>query len=231
MLLLIDDDIAVQTSLSLLLRKEGFDVKTADTPEDALEWMDEQVPELVLLDLNFSIETSGREGLRTLRRIRSRFPALPVLLITGWGSIDLAVEGMKAGAKDFITKPWQNDYLLQSVRTAIELTRQAPESPNRQKLNRQFLLDNIIGEDPKLLDILATVGRVAPTNAPVLITGESGTGKELVAEAIHQNSQRRSRPFVKVNLGGISSTLFESELFGHVRGAFTDAKTDRVGRF
>ncbi len=231
MLLIIDDDLAVQTSLSLLLRKEGFDVKTADTPEDALELMDEQVPELVLLDMNFSIETSGREGLRTLRRIRSRFPALPVILITGWGSIDLAVEGMKAGAKDFITKPWQNDYLLQSVRTAIELTRQAPESPSRQKLNRQFLLDNIIGEDPKLLDLLATVGRVAPTNAPVLITGESGTGKELVAEAIHQNSQRRARPFVKVNLGGISSTLFESELFGHVRGAFTDAKTDRVGRF
>jgi len=231
MLLLIDDDSAVLTSLSLLLRKEGFDVKTADTPEDALEWMDEQTPELVLLDLNFSIETSGREGLRTLRRIRSRFPALPVILITGWGSIDLAVEGMKAGAKDFITKPWQNDYLLQSVRTAIELTRQASESPSRQKLNRQFLLDNIIGEDPKLLDILATVGRVAPTDAPVLITGESGTGKELVAEAIHQNSQRRARPFVKVNLGGISSTLFESELFGHVRGAFTDAKTDRVGRF
>jgi len=231
MLLIIDDDIAVQTSLSLLLRKEGFDVKTASNPEDALEIMDEQTPELALLDMNFSIETSGSEGLRTLRRIRSRFPSVPVILITGWGSIDLAVEGMKAGAKDFITKPWQNDYLLQSVNTVLDLTRQKVESPSRQKLNRQFLLDNIVGEDPKLLDVLETVGRVAPTDAPVLITGESGTGKELIAEAIHQNSRRRRNPFVKVNLGGISASLFESELFGHVRGAFTDAKTDRIGRF
>lgn len=231
MLLIIDDDIAVQTSLSLLLRKEGFDVKTASNPEDALELMDEQIPELALLDMNFSIETSGSEGLRTLRRIRSRFPSVPVILITGWGSIDLAVEGMKAGAKDFITKPWQNDYLVQSVNTVLDLTRQKVESPSRQKLNRQFLLDNIVGEDPKLLDVLETVGRVAPTDAPVLITGESGTGKELIAEAIHQNSRRRRNPFVKVNLGGISASLFESELFGHVRGAFTDAKTDRIGRF
>lgn len=231
MLLIIDDDIAVQTSLSLLLRKEGFDVKSASNPEDALELMDEQTPELALLDMNFSIETSGSEGLRTLRRIRSRFPSVPVILITGWGSIDLAVEGMKAGAKDFITKPWQNDYLVQSVNTVLDLTRQKVESPSRQKLNRQFLLDNIVGEDPKLLDVLETVGRVAPTDAPVLITGESGTGKELIAEAIHQNSRRRRNPFVKVNLGGISASLFESELFGHVRGAFTDAKTDRIGRF
>ena len=231
MLLIIDDDIAVQTSLSLLLRKEGFDVKTASNPEDALELMDEQPPELALLDMNFSIETSGSEGLRTLRRIRSRFPSVPVILITGWGSIDLAVEGMKAGAKDFITKPWQNDYLVQSVNTVLDLTRQKVESPSRQKLNRQFLLDNIVGEDPKLLDVLETVGRVAPTDAPVLITGESGTGKELIAEAVHQNSRRRRNPFVKVNLGGISASLFESELFGHVRGAFTDAKTDRIGRF
>jgi DNA-binding NtrC family response regulator len=231
MLLIIDDDIAVQTSLSLLLRKEGFDVQTASNPEDALELMDEQPPELALLDLNFSIETSGSEGLRTLRRIRGRFPSVPVILITGWGSIDLAVEGMKAGAKDFITKPWQNEYLLQSVNTVLDLTRQKVESPSRQKLNRQFLLDNIVGEDPKLLDVLETVGRVAPTDAPVLITGESGTGKELIAEALHQNSRRRRNPFVKVNLGGISASLFESELFGHVRGAFTDAKTDRIGRF
>ncbi len=231
MLLIIDDDIAVQTSLSLLLRREGFDVKTASNPEDALELMDEQTPELALLDMNFSIETSGSEGLRTLRRIRSRFPSVPVILITGWGSIDLAVEGMKAGAKDFITKPWQNDYLLQSVNTVLDLARRNVESPSRQKLNRKFLLDNIVGEDPKLLDVLETVGRVAPTDAPVLITGESGTGKELIAEATHQNSRRRRNPFVKVNLGGISASLFESELFGHVRGAFTDAKTDRVGRF
>jgi DNA-binding NtrC family response regulator len=231
MLLIIDDDIAIQTSLSLLLRQEGFEVRAAANPEDAFEIMDEQVPELVLLDLNFSVDTSGIDGLRMLRRIRARYPLVPVILITGWGSIDLAVEGMKAGAKDFITKPWPNEYLLQSIQTVLDLTRKPAESASRQKLNRQYAFDNIVGEDPKLLAVLETVGRVAPTDAPVLITGESGTGKELIAEALHQNSRRRRNAFVKVNLGGISSTLFESELFGHVRGAFTDAKTDRVGRF
>ncbi|QMW05525.1 sigma-54-dependent transcriptional regulator [Spirosoma foliorum] len=231
MLLIIDDDIAIQTSLSLLFRKEGFTVRLADGPFEAFEVLNEEVPELILLDMNFSVDTSGDDGLRLLRRIRERLPNVPVILITGWGSIDLAVEGMKSGAKDFITKPWQNDHLLQSVRTALNLAQSVAASPNRRKLDQQFRFDNIVGEDPNLLDILTTIGRVAPTDAPVLITGESGTGKELIAEAIHQNSRRKRHPFVKVNLGGISSTLFESELFGHVRGAFTDAKTDRIGRF
>ncbi|MBD2755189.1 sigma-54-dependent transcriptional regulator [Spirosoma validum] len=231
MLLIIDDDVAIQTSLSLLFRKEGFAVRVADGPFETFDVLEQETPEAILLDMNFSVDTSGDDGLRLLRRIRERLPNVPVILITGWGSIDLAVEGMKAGAKDFITKPWQNDYLVQSVRTALNLAQTAPASPNRRKLDQQFQFDNIIGEDPNLLDILTTIGRVAPTDAPVLITGESGTGKELIAEAIHQNSRRKRNPFVKVNLGGISSTLFESELFGHVRGAFTDAKTDRVGRF
>lgn len=231
MLLIIDDDIAIQTSLSLLFRKEGFMVRVADGPFDTFEVLNEETPELILLDMNFSVDTSGDDGLRLLRRIRERLPNVPVILITGWGSIDLAVEGMKAGAKDFITKPWKNEYLVQSVRTALNLAQTVPSSPNRRKLDQQFRFDNIVGEDPNLLAILTTIGRVAPTDAPVLITGESGTGKELIAEAIHQNSRRQRQPFVKVNLGGISSTLFESELFGHVKGAFTDAKTDRVGRF
>ena len=231
MLLIIDDDIAIQTSLSLLFRKEGFAVRVADGPFDTFEVLAEETPEVILLDMNFSVDTSGDDGLRLLRRLRERLPNVPVILITGWGSIDLAVEGMKAGAKDFITKPWQNDHLLQSVRTALNLAQPEPASPGRRKLDQQFRFDNIVGEDPNLLAILTTIGRVAPTDAPVLITGESGTGKELIAEAIHQNSQRKRQPFVKVNLGGISSTLFESELFGHVRGAFTDAKTDRTGRF
>ncbi|SFC18515.1 sigma-54-dependent transcriptional regulator [Spirosoma endophyticum] len=231
MLLIIDDDIAIQTSLSLLFRKEGFMVRVADGPFDTFEILNEETPELILLDMNFSVDTSGDDGLRLLRRIRERLPNVPVILITGWGSIDLAVEGMKAGGKDFITKPWKNEYLVQSVRTALNLAQTVPSSPNRRKLDQQFRFDNIVGEDPNLLAILTTIGRVAPTDAPVLITGESGTGKELIAEAIHQNSRRQRQPFVKVNLGGISSTLFESELFGHVKGAFTDAKTDRVGRF
>ena len=231
MLLIIDDDRAIQTSLSLLFRKEGFAVRVADGPFEAFEVLEEETPGVMLLDMNFSVDTSGDDGLRLLRRLRERLPTVPVILITGWGSIDLAVEGMKAGAKDFITKPWQNDHLVQSVRTALNLAQTTPTSPNRRKLDSQFQFENIVGEDPSLLDILNTIGRVAATDAPVLITGESGTGKELIAEAIHQNSRRKRQAFVKVNLGGISSTLFESELFGHVRGAFTDAKTDRAGRF
>jgi len=236
MLLIIDDDIAVQTSLSLLLRKEGFAVKAANNPAQALDALEAGPPELILLDMNFSVETSGEEGLRLLTLIRAKHPAVPIILITGWGTIDLAVQGMKGGAQDFITKPWQNEYVVQSVCTLLNLAEQQAEevpaqSLNRRKLDQKYHFEHIVGDDPQLLDLLATIGRVAPTDAPVLITGESGTGKELIAEAIHQNSRRKSKPFIKVNLGGISSTLFESELFGHVRGAFTDAKSDRIGRF
>lgn len=231
MLLIVDDDLAVRTSLTLLLKKEGFAVKGAASPEETMEMLKTEMPELILLDLNFSIETSGKEGMQLLQRIKKVCPTVPVILITGWGTIDLAVKGMKEGAIDFITKPWQNDYLLQSIRTILNLAQQVPRSVSRRKLEQQYHFENIVGQDPKLLEILETVGRVAPTDAAVLITGESGTGKELIAEAIHLNSKQKMRPFVKVNLGGISSTLFESELFGHVRGAFTDAKTDRIGRF
>ena len=231
MLLIVDDDIAIRTSMTLLFRKEGFEVKSCGSPAETLDFLRTHTPELIILDLNFSIETSGEEGMRLLGVIRTQYPAIPVILITGWGSIDLAVQGMKAGARDFITKPWQNEHLLQSVRTALNLANQKPQSATRARLDKQYQFEHIVGKDPKLLDILETIGRIANTEAPVLITGESGTGKELIAEAIHLNSKRRLRPFIKVNLGGISSTLFESELFGHVRGAFTDAKSDRVGRF
>ncbi|WAC12711.1 sigma-54-dependent transcriptional regulator [Dyadobacter pollutisoli] len=231
MLLIVDDDLAIRTSLTLLLKKEGYSVKGVGSPDETFEALRAETPELILLDLNFSIETSGKEGMQLLQRIKMSYPAVPVILITGWGTIDLAVKGMKEGAIDFITKPWQNNYLLQSVKTILNLSQQVSLSGSRRKLDQRYQFDNIVGQDPKLLDILETVGRVASTDAPVLITGESGTGKELIAEAIHLNSKRKVRPFVKVNLGGISSTLFESELFGHVRGAFTDAKTDRAGRF
>lgn len=198
--------------------------------------MSESSFDVVLQDMNFSRSTDGKEGLELLARLRSLHPKLPVILITAWGSIGLAVEGMKAGASDFITKPWSNLQLLQAVETALGVAaarggeaRSTP--PSREGLDRQFDLAGLIGNDPKFLRILELVGRVAPTDASVLITGESGTGKELVAEAIHRNSRRRAEPFVKVNLGGISSTLFESEMFGHVKGAFTDARADRKGRF
>ncbi|WP_044175580.1 sigma-54-dependent transcriptional regulator [Flectobacillus major] len=230
-ILAIDDDIAVQTSLSLMLRQEGFQVKTCSSPVLAMDIIEAYKPDLIILDLNFSIETSGEEGMKALKMIRGAFPDMAIILLTGWGTINLAVEGMKLGARDFVTKPWQNDYIVQSINTILNLSQQKVQSPNRRKLDQQYQFEHIVGDDPQLLEILETIGRVATTDAPVLITGESGTGKELIAEAIHQNSKRRNRPFVKVNLGGVSATLFESELFGHTRGAFTDAKSDRVGRF
>ncbi len=230
-ILIIDDDVAVQASLTLLLKQEGFEVKSTSSPVLAMDFLRTFSPDLVILDLNFSIETSGVEGMKILRQIRSDFPGVQVILITGWGTIDLAVEGMKMGAGDFITKPWQNDYLLQSVRTILNLLADSPQSADRHRLDQKYDFNHIVGEDALLLSILETIGRVAPTDAPVLITGESGTGKELIAEAVHQNSRRKDKPFIKVNLGGMSSTLFESELFGHTRGAFTDARADRAGRF
>jgi DNA-binding NtrC family response regulator len=230
-ILIIDDDVAVRASLSLLLRQEGFLVEVAAAPVLAMDILESAKIELIILDLNFSIETSGDEGMRALSVIRKNYPAIPVILLTGWGTIGLAVEGMKAGAKDFITKPWQNEYLLQSVRTFLNLAHRVVQSADRQKLDQQYEFDHIVGDHPKLLEVLETIGRVSTTEVPILITGESGTGKELIAEAIHQNSKRKKRSFVKVNLGGVSAALFESELFGHVRGAFTDARSDRVGRF
>ncbi|WP_428667924.1 sigma-54-dependent transcriptional regulator [Runella sp.] len=249
MLLIVDDDIAVRTSLSLLMRKEKFDVVTAETPEEALAHLKRNAIELVLLDMNFSNNTSGDDGLKLLAKIRELDAHVPVILITGWATIDLAVKGMKIGAADFISKPWQNTHLMQSVRTALALREANDEEPgqipkevnsgkrtstpaiSRRQLGRQYDFGQIIGQSDSMLRILETIGRVAATDASVLIMGESGTGKELIAEAVHQNSQRAKRPFVKVNLGGISTSLFESEMFGHIRGAFTDARYDRTGRF
>ncbi|MBE7169491.1 MAG: sigma-54-dependent Fis family transcriptional regulator [Williamsia sp.] len=231
MILIIDDDKAVRTSLLLLLQRHQYAAKDVGSPNEALAWLHHNVPALIILDLNFSLNTSGEEGMRLLGQIRKLHPGVPVIIITGWATIDLAVKGMKAGASDFINKPWNNDHLLASVKTLLNLQHKKEERWSRQKLDQQYQFQHIIGQDPKMLAILETIGRVASTDASVLIMGESGTGKELVAEAIHQNSLRCNKPFVKVNLGGISTTLFESELFGHVRGAFTDARSDRTGRF
>jgi DNA-binding NtrC family response regulator len=237
MILIVDDDPSVTASLSLLLKKGGREAVSASSPDEALQLLEAHPIELVLQDMNFSRDTSGREGLDLLRRIHERRGELPVILMTAWGTISLAVEGVKAGAADFVTKPWSNTHLLQSVETLLRLpgarsqSSRAERPPARAELDRKYVLDGLIGEAPEFLRVLELVGRVSPTDAPVLITGESGTGKELVAEAIHRNSRRRAAPFVKVNLGGISSTLFESEMFGHVRGAFTDARHERKGRF
>ena len=231
MILIIDDDKAVRTSLLLLLEEVGYEAKDIAAPREALVYLNHNTPSLIILDLNFSIETSGEEGMRLLEQIRKIHPAVPVILITGWATIELAVKGMKAGANDFVNKPWNNDHLLQSINTLLNLQGKKTERLSRVKLDDRYQFQHIIGEDPGMLDILKTIGHVAATDASVLIMGESGTGKELVAEAIHQNSLRKNKPFVKVNLGGISTSIFESEMFGHVRGAFTDAKADRTGRF
>ena len=231
MILIIDDDHAVRTSLLLLIKQEGYAACGASSPQEAMHILGRDAVSLIILDLNFSIETSGVEGIELLQSIRQVNAAVPVILITGWGTIELAVLGMKLGARDFINKPWNNVHLLQCISTLLQLQESGNEQHSRRQLDELCQFQQIIGEDKQVLDILETVGRVAATDASVLITGESGTGKELIAEAIHQNSHRRQNPFVKVNLGGVSTSLFESEMFGHVRGAFTDARTDRTGRF
>jgi DNA-binding NtrC family response regulator len=234
MILLVDDDPSITASLALLLKQHGYRTVSTHAPDEALAAMRAERPRLVIQDMNFTRRTSGEEGLQLLTAIRSEEPSVPVILMTAWGSISLAVEGMRRGAADFLTKPWSNAHVIQSVETALRLVEArsaAVEELTRAELDERYDFSNIIGSDPKVLRLLELIGRVAPTDASVLITGESGTGKELVAEAVHRNSRRRGGPFVKVNLGGISSTLFESEMFGHVRGAFTDAREARKGRF
>ena len=229
MILIIDDDSAVRSSLSFMLKRAGYEVKTAPSPREAMDIVRAEAPALILMDMNFTLSTTGEEGLTLLKQVKVFRPDVPVILMTAWGSIQLAVQGMQAGAFDFITKPWNNAALLQRIETALELTAAPKEVPEEQTtaLNRS----HIIGKSKGLMEVLNTVARITRTNASVLITGESGTGKELIAEAIHINSQRVKQPFVKVNLGGISQSLFESEMFGHKKGAFTDASADRIGRF
>jgi two-component system NtrC family response regulator len=235
MILIVDDDPSVTASLALLLKQNGLATQSVSSPEKALAALSRETFSLVLQDMNFSRATDGDEGIGLLDRIRERHPRLPVILITAWGSIPLAVAGMRAGAADFITKPWSNAQVIQAVKTALALAGSADDPPEATATRAEFdvahQFPGIVGADPKLLRVLALIARVAPTDASILITGESGTGKELIAEAVHTHSPRRLLPFVKVNLGGISSTLFESEMFGHVRGAFTDARADRRGRF
>jgi DNA-binding NtrC family response regulator len=236
MILIVDDDPSVTASLALVLKQAGYASQAASSPAEAVEWVRAHGGELVLQDMNFSRRTTGEEGLALLMELKSLRPGLPMILMTAWGSISLAVDGMKAGASDFVTKPWTNQQILQAVRTALGLAAATPppgEEPavSREELDARYDFGDLVGRNLRLLRILQVLGRIAPTDASVLVTGESGTGKELVAEAVHRNSRRKEGPFVKVNLGGISRTLFESEMFGHVKGAFTDARQDRQGRF
>lgn len=234
MILIVDDDVSVHASLGLLLKQAGYAWHAVSNRVQAIAWLSENPCDLVLQDMNFSRETTGTEGLALLGEVRAGHPSLPLILMTAWGSIPLAVEGMRLGASDFITKPWTNTQVVQSIETALGLARTPAPDPtraSREQLDQEFDFGGLVGEDPGLLRVLQIIGRVAATDASILVTGESGTGKEVVAEAIHRNSKRRGGPFVKVNLGGIPAGLFESEMFGHVKGAFTDARADREGRF
>lgn len=230
MILIIDDDIGIRTSLSMMLRRAHYEVQAVASPKEAMAVVREQEPQLIMLDMNFSLSTSGDEGLTLLKQIKLFRPNVPVILMTAWGSINLAVKGMRAGAFDFITKPWNNVALMERVELALSFPSAkpigtiSPSSPITPS-------NNIVGSSPALTQVLDTIQRVAPTNAPVLILGESGTGKELIAEAIHRQSRRANESFVKVNLGGVSQSLFESEMFGYRKGAFTGAVADRAGRF
>ncbi|MCM1021094.1 MAG: sigma-54 dependent transcriptional regulator [Muribaculum sp.] len=226
MILVVDDDLAIRSSLSLLLKRAGYNVQTASSPDEAMAIAREKPLRLVIMDMNFTRATTGDEGLILMRQVKLFQPDVPVILITAWASIQLAVEGMKAGAFDFMPKPWDNHTLLQRVETALKLGGIATSSDAGD-----FDRSEIIGNSKALTTLLEKTKRVAATDASILITGENGTGKELIAQAIHRNSLRRNNPFVMVNLGGISQSLFESEMFGHAKGAFTGAVERRKGRF
>ena len=234
MILIIDDDASVCASLALLLKQAGYPAKSVQTPADALAVLQSEPFEMVFQDMNFSRQTTGEEGLALLAEIKQRQPLLPVVLMTAWGSIALAVQGVRKGAVEFITKPWTHEQILTTVKTVLSLAKVEGDKPStldRQSLDRRFGFEDLVGQNQQFLEVLDLIGRVSSTDASVLITGESGTGKELIAEALHQNSHRSKGPFVKVNLGGMSINLFESEMFGHIKGAFTDAKAARRGRF
>ncbi len=247
-ILVVDDDKNIRHSLRRLLEYNGHEAVLTEEPKAAIQVLrDEPAVELVLMDMNFSHSTDGEEGLTLLRQAKLFRPDVPIILMTAWGSIDLAVRGMRAGAFDFITKPWNADVLMERIRTAKQINnsnKDRGQGAGSKEQENTTCPDNPLAPCssplapylqgvrlPSLSHIYSTVARIAPTNAPVLITGESGTGKEMIAEAIHRQSKRANGPFVKVNLGGISTSLFESEMFGHKKGAFTDAVSDRTGRF
>ena len=229
-----DDQRDVVESLRLLLKGEGYAAETFGNTESLVGALRERTADAVLMDLNYTRDTtSGDEGLDAVTRIRSFDAHTPIVLMTAWGTINLAVEGMRRGAQDFIEKPWDNERLLAVLRTQVALGRALQRARTLEAENRQLkgAGDSLIAESPAMQSVLETVERVAPTDANVLITGESGCGKGLIARLIHEGSPRRERSLVTVNIGSLAETVFESEMFGHVKGAFTDAKNDRVGRF
>ena len=233
--LIADDQSDIRDALRLLLKREGYETQGASSPAEALAAIEAREFDAVLMDLNYTRDTtSGQEGLDLLPRVQMVDGTLPVIVMTAWSSVEVAVEAMRRGARDFIPKPWENNRLLAVLRTQIELRqalRQASRLEAENRLLRAESRPTMIAESAAMQPVLDIIGRIGPSDANVLITGEHGTGKEVVANTLHALSPRASSPMVTVNAGGLSEGVFESELFGHVKGAFTDARSDRVGRF
>ena len=234
-MLIADDQPDVLEALRLLLKGEGYRIESAGSPAGILESIDATEFDAVLMDLNYARDTtSGQEGLDLLSQLRSHDPTLPIVVMTAWGSVEVAVEAMRRGARDFVQKPWENARLLTILRTQVELARALRRQQRLEAENRSLKPDVrplLIAEAMSMRPVLELISRVGPSEANVLVTGENGTGKGTVAQALHAVSGRAGKGLVTVNAGGLSEGVFESELFGHVKGAFTDAKTDRVGRF
>lgn len=234
-ILVADDQPDVLEALRLLLKAEGYQIETAKSPAAVLKAIDTRDFSLAVIDLNYARDTtSGEEGLDLLSKLQAADSTLPVVVMTAWASVEIAVEAMRRGAKDFITKPWDNPRLLSIVKNQIELAG-AVRAYRRLEQENQILRGkggpNLIAQSPAMRPVLEIISRVGPSDANVLITGENGTGKGVVAQALHAVSTRAGKAFISVNMGGLPEGVFESELFGHVRGAFTDAKADRAGRF
>ncbi len=236
-ILVVDDDVDILTTARIVLKSKFSSIQTESSPHQISQLLDQDTFDLVLLDMNFTAGfTSGKEGLRWLKKIKKAAPQTHVVLMTAYGDVSLAVKAMKDGATDFVVKPWDNEALLASVLSAIQSpapTLNAGKSNGKSDAVSSAAGDQplMLGESPSMVKVFHNISKVASTDANVLVLGENGTGKELVARELHQQSNRADQAFVHVDMGAISDTLFESELFGHVKGAFTDAREDRIGRF
>jgi len=234
-ILIADDQPDMLESLRLLLKPEGYRVVTADSPAGVAAAVSEEDFDVALLDLNYARETtSGVEGLELIGTLQALDSTLPVVVMTAWGSVEVAVQAIQLGARDFVEKPWDNDRLLSILRTQVALSRALRRGLRLEAQNSTLLMadaPDIIATSPAMEPVLELIARVGPSDANILITGEHGTGKEVVARRLHAVSERADRPLITVNVGGLPEGVFASELFGHVKGAFTDAKGDRIGRF
>jgi DNA-binding NtrC family response regulator len=233
-ILIADDQRDVLEALRILLKSEGYQTEAVTSLAGIFNALEKKEYALLLMDLNYTRDTtSGQEGLSAISKIQAIDGALPIVVMTAWATIELAVEAMKRGARDFVTKPWDNQRLLTIAKTQIELA-SALRRERKLEAENEILrgtMPDLIAQSPAMGPVIEMISRVAPSDANVLITGENGTGKSLIAQAIHALSQRAAHTMITVNMGGLSESLFESELFGHVKGAFTDAKADRAGRF